>query len=128
MKTPITTGHPTVAPYSPGYAANGFIFTSGQVPIDPLTNTIVGATIEEQTERAMQNLKIVLAHGGVGMDRVIKTTCFLKNMSDFAAFNAVYATYFPENPPARSCFAVADLPLGAMVEIEAIALQQSTIK
>lgn len=112
-----------VGPYSQGVAANGFIFASGQVPIDPRKGKIVVESIEEQTEQALQNLKCVLAEGSVGFDRVVKTTCFLADINDFAAFNKVYEKYFPENPPARSCVQVAGLPLGAKVEIEVIAVQ-----
>ncbi|MDO4269655.1 MAG: RidA family protein [Eubacteriales bacterium] len=112
-----------VGPYSQAIAANGVIYTSGQVPIDPKEGKIVAETIEEQAEQVMQNLKAVLAQGGVGFDRVVKTTCFLADMNDFAAFNGVYAKYFPENAPARSCVQVAALPLGAKVEVEVIAVQ-----
>ena len=109
-----------VGPYSQAIAANGFVFTSGQVPIDPKEGKIVATTIEEQTEQVMKNLQCVLAQGGVGFDRVVKTTCFLADMGDFAAFNEVYARYFTSKP-ARSCVAVKDLPKGALCEIEAVA-------
>ena len=112
-----------VGPYSQAVASNNIIFTSGQIPINPKTGKIEVATIEEQTEQVMKNLHYVLAQGGVAFDRVIKTTCFLADMNDFAAFNGVYAKYFPENPPARSCVQVAALPMGAKVEVEAIAVQ-----
>ena len=92
-----------VGPYSQAISANNFLFTSGQIPINPATGKIDATTIEEQTEQVMNNLHHVLAQGGVAFDRVVKTTCFLADMNDFAAFNAVYAKYFPENPPARSC-------------------------
>ena len=107
-----------VGPYSQAIAANGFVFTSGQVP-----GKIVATTIEEQTEQVMKNLQCVLAQGGVSFDRVVKTTCFLSDINDFAAFNGVYAKYFPEGAPARSCVEVAALPLGAKVEVEVIAVQ-----
>nr|WP_308505339.1 RidA family protein [uncultured Agathobaculum sp.] len=110
-------------PYSQAVASNNIIFTSGQIPINPKTGKIEAATIEEQTEQVMKNLHYVLAQGGVAFDRVIKTTCFLADMNDFAAFNGVYAKYFPENPPARSCVQVAALPMGAKVEVEVIAVQ-----
>ena len=106
-----------VGPYSQAIAANGFVFTSGQVPIDPKAGKIVATTIEEQT------LQCVLAQGGVSFDRVVKTTCFLSDINDFAAFNGVYAKYFPEGAPARSCVEVAALPLGAKVEVEVVAVQ-----
>lgn len=112
-----------VGPYSQAIEAGGMVFTSGQVPIDPRAGKIVATTIEEQTEQVMHNLKVVLAQAGVGMDRVIKSTCFLADMNDFAAFNGVYAKYFPENAPARSCVQVAALPLGAKVEVEVVAIK-----
>ena len=112
-----------VGPYSQAVASDNIIFTSGQIPINPKTGKIEAATIEEQTEQVMQNLHYVLAEGGVAFDRVIKTTCFLADMNDFAAFNGVYAKYFPENPPARSCVEVSTLPMGIKLEIEAIAVQ-----
>ena len=112
-----------VGPYSQAISANNFLFTSGQIPINPATGKIDATTIEEQTEQVINNLHHVLAQGGVAFDRVVKTTCFLADMNDFAAFNAVYAKYFPENPPARSCVEVGALPMGAKVEVEVIALQ-----
>ena len=112
-----------VGPYSQAVASDNIIFTSGQIPINPKTGKIEAATIEEQTEQVMKNLHYVLAQGGVAFDRVIKTTCFLADMNDFAAFNGVYAKYFPENPPARSCVEVSTLPMGIKLEIEAIAVQ-----
>ena len=107
-----------VGPYSQAIASNGFIYTSGQIPIDPATGKIEAATIEEQTEQVMKNLQ-----GGVSFDRVVKTTCFLSDINDFAAFNGVYAKYFTEQAPARSCVQVAALPLGAKVEVEVVAVQ-----
>ena len=112
-----------VGPYSQAIVANGFIFASGQVPINPATGKIEATTIEEQTEQVMQNLHYVLAQSSVAFDRVVKTTCFLSDINDFAAFNGVYAKYFPEEAPARSCVQVAALPLGAMVEVEVIAVK-----
>lgn len=112
-----------VGPYSQAVVANKMIFTSGQIPINPKTGKIEATTIEEQTEQIMQNLHCVLAEGGVAFDRVIKTTCFLADMNDFAAFNSVYGKYFPEGAPARSCVQVAALPMGAKVEVEVIAVQ-----
>ena len=112
-----------VGPYSQAIASNGIIFTSGQIPVNPATGKVEATTIEEQTEQVMENLHIVLAQGGVAFDRVVKTTCFLADMNDFEAFNRVYAKYFPENPPARSCVQVAALPMGAKVEVEVIAVQ-----
>ena len=112
-----------IGPYSQGFITNGFFYSSGQVPLDPATGAVVGTTIEEQTEQVMKNLQCVLAQGGVGFDRVVKTTCFLSDINDFAAFNGVYAKYFPEGAPARSCVEVAALPLGAKVEVEVVAVQ-----
>ena len=112
-----------VGPYSQAIASNGIIYTSGQIPVNPATGKVEATTIEEQTEQVMENLHIVLAQGGVAFDRVVKTTCFLADMNDFEAFNRVYAKYFPENPPARSCVEVSTLPLGIKLEIEAIAVQ-----
>ena len=109
-----------VGPYSQAVKGGGFIFTSGQIAIDPADNTVKAETIEEQTERVCLNLKAVLEEAGSGLDRVVKTVCFLKDMGDFAAFNAVYAKYFP-SLPARSCVAVRELPKGVMVEVECVA-------
>ena len=106
-----------IGPYSQGIETEKLVFTSGQIPIDPSTGKLVPGGIEEQAGQVMQNLKAILAESGVGMDRIVKTTCFL------AAFNAVYAQYFTENPPARSCFQVAALPMGAKVEVECIAVR-----
>ena len=112
-----------VGPYSQAIASNDIIYTSGQIPVNPATGKVEATTIEEQTEQVMENLHIVLAQGGVAFDRVVKTTCFLADMNDFEAFNRVYAKYFPENPPARSCVEVSTLPMGIKLEIEAIAVQ-----
>ncbi len=109
-----------VGPYSQAVRSGGFIFTSGQIAIDPADNTVKAATIEEQTEQVCRNLCAVLEAAGSGLDRVIKTVCFLADMGDFAAFNAVYAKYFP-SLPARSCVAVKALPKGVMVEVECVA-------
>ena len=112
-----------VGPYSQAVITGNLIFTSGQIALDPNTGKIESDTIEGQTEQVMQNLHCVLAEGGVAFDRVVKTTCFLADMNDFAAFNEVYGKYFPENPPARSCVQAAALPKGAKVEIEVIAVK-----
>ena len=112
-----------VGPYSQAIMTDTMIYTSGQIPIDPKVGKIVAETIEAQTEQVMNNLKAVLATAGVGMDRIVKTTCYLADINDFAAFNGVYARYFLENPPARSCFQVAALPMGAKVEVEVVAVR-----
>lgn len=112
-----------IGPYSQGIMTDRYIFTSGQLPVAPEAGKITVETIEGQAEQALTNLKAVLAEAGIGMDRVLKTTCFLADINDFAAFNAVYGKYFPENAPARSCFQVAALPMGAKLEIECIALR-----
>ena len=110
-----------IGPYSQAIEAKGFVFTSGQIALDPVTGQIEAATVEAQAEQAIANLRAVLAAAGSGRGRVVKTPCFLKNMADFAAFNAVYARHFPGNP-ARSCVQAAALPKGALVEIEAVAI------
>ena len=116
-----TTNAPAaIGPYSQAIRVGDFLFTSGQIPLDPATGVIVGETITEQTERVMQNLGAVLSAAGSGFENAVKTTCFLADMGDFAAFNAVYAKYFT-TCPARSCVAVKTLPKGALVEVEVIA-------
>ena len=121
MRTIYTDKAPAaIGPYSQAMAINGLLFTSGQIAIDPATGNIDAQTVEEQTHQALRNLQAVLEAAGTGLDKVIKTTCFLRHMSDFAAFNAVYAQYFP-NKPARSCVEVGALPKDALVEVEAVA-------
>ncbi len=109
-----------VGPYSQAYVHNGILYTSGQIPLDPATGAIVGSTIEEQAHQACRNLGAVLEAAGTGYEQVIKTTCFLADMNDFAAFNAVYEQYFTSKP-ARSCVAVKTLPKNVLCEIELIA-------
>ena len=111
-----------IGPYSQAIKAGGFVFTSGVIPLDPTTGETVGANITEQTGQVMANLKAVLEAAGSGLDKVIKTTCFLQNLGDFAAFNAVYAESFSIEPPARSTVQVAKLPREVLVEVEAVAL------
>ncbi|MCS6848508.1 MAG: RidA family protein [Anaerolineae bacterium] len=111
-----------IGPYSQAIVAGGLVFCSGQIPIDPATGELVAGGVEEQTHRVLTNLKAVLEAAGSSLDRVLKTTVFLQNMGDFAAMNAVYATYFSNDPPARSTVEVAKLPRNALVEIECIAL------
>lgn len=109
-----------IGPYSQAIKTDGFVFTSGQIPLDPETAVIVGSNITEQAEQVMKNLSAVLEAAGTGFDNVVKTTCFLSDISDFADFNAVYGKYIT-SAPARSCVAVKDLPKGALVEVEIIA-------
>ena len=108
-----------IGPYSQGYIVNGFVFTSGQIAIVPETGEVPEG-IEAQTAQSCKNVGTILEAAGSGFDKVIKTTCFLAEIADFAAFNAVYAQYFTSKP-ARSCFAVKDLPKGVLCEIECIA-------
>ena len=109
-----------IGPYSQAMKIDNLVFTSGQIPIDPATGEFNGSTIEEQTHQICKNLQKVLEEAGSGLDKAIKTTCFLADIADFGAFNEVYATYFTSKP-ARSCVAVKDLPKGALAEIEVIA-------
>lgn len=109
-----------IGPYSQAVVYNGILYTSGQIGINPQTSNIDGKDITEQTEQVMQNLKAVLEEAGTCFDNVIKTTCFIADIKDFAAFNEVYAKYFTSKP-ARSCVAVKDLPKGALCEVELIA-------
>jgi 2-iminobutanoate/2-iminopropanoate deaminase len=111
-----------IGPYSQAIKANGLVFCSGQVALDPASGEMLNGDVRAQTERALKNLEGVLAAAGSGFDKVVKTTVFLKTMSDFAAMNEVYAKFFPAPHPARSTVAVADLPRQALVEIEVIAL------
>lgn len=108
-----------IGPYSQGFEVNGFVFTSGQIPINP-ENGEIPEGIEAQANQSCKNVGAILEAAGVGYDQVIKTTCFLADMNDFAAFNQVYAEYFTSKP-ARSCVAVKELPKGVLCEIEAIA-------
>jgi 2-iminobutanoate/2-iminopropanoate deaminase len=110
------------APYNQAIAAGGFVFTAGQVPLDPDTNLIVDGDVGAQTDRVLRSLAAVLAGAGCGLDDVVKTTVFMTDLGEFAEMNAVYATHFTSHPPARSTVQVAALPAGARVEIEAIAL------
>ena len=109
-----------IGPYSQAIAVNGIVYTSGQIAIIPETGEIDGSTIESQAERCCMNLKALLEENGLGFDSVVKTTCFLADMGDFAAFNAVYGRYFT-GKPARSCVAVRTLPKNVLCEIELIA-------
>jgi 2-iminobutanoate/2-iminopropanoate deaminase len=124
MKTVINTnGAPqAIGPYSQAIKANGFLFVSGQIPLDPVSGQIVYGGVELQTYQVLNNLKAILAHEGLTFDNVVKTGVFLKDMEDFAVVNKVYAEYFTNEPPARACVQVARLPRDVSVEIEAIAV------
>ena len=111
-----------IGPYSQAIRANNLVFTAGQIPLDPATKHVVPGDVSAQTERVMANLGAVLAAAGSGFDRVLKTTCFLANLDDFPAFNVVYGRFFGDAPPARSTVQVAKLPLGVLVEVEAVAV------
>lgn len=110
-----------IGPYSQGYEVNGIIYTSGQIPVDPATGNIPEG-IAAQAEQSCKNVGAILEAAGSGYDKVVKTTCFLAEIADFAAFNEVYAKFFVSKP-ARSCVAVKDLPKGVLCEIEAIAVK-----
>lgn len=124
MKEIISTerGPKAIGPYSQAVRANGFIFISGQVAFDPATSQIVEGDIAKQTERVMENLKAIVEAAGSMLDKVVKTTVFLKDMGEFAKMNEVYGRYFPANAPARATVEVARLPRDVRVEIELIAL------
>lgn len=109
-----------IGPYSQAVKANGMLFTSGQIAINPKTNNVDAKTIEEQTEQVCKNLCAVVEAAGTSMEKVVKTVCFLADINDFAAFNEVYGKYFVSKP-ARSCVAVKDLPKGVLCEVELIA-------
>ena len=111
-----------IGPYAQAIKAAGFVYTAGQISLDPKTGNLVAGGIVEQTRQVLENLKAVLAAAGSSLDRVIKTTVFLKNMTDFAAMNDVYAEYLGNTKPARSTVAVAELPRDALVEIDLVAL------
>lgn len=125
MKKVISTSNAPAAigPYSQAIETDGYVFTSGQIPINPATGEVEGKTIEEQTEQVMHNIGALLEASGLTFANVVKTTCFLADLNDFAAFNAVYAKYFPNEAPARSCFAVAGLPKGAKLEVETVCVK-----
>ena len=124
MKHAIATkdGPQAIGPYSQAIKANGFIFVSGQVAIDPATQQVVSGDVAAQTERVMKNLSGILKAAGSGLENVVRSTVFLKNMGDFAAMNEVYGRHFTSTPPARSTVEVARLPKDVLVEIDVIAL------
>ena len=124
MKVVYTDKAPAaIGPYSQAMILNGVLFTSGQIPVDPATGEISGDTIETQAEQVMKNLGEVLKEAGSSFEKAVKTTCFLADMADFAAFNAVYEKYFTSKP-ARSCVAVKQLPKNVLCEVEAIAVAE----
>lgn len=112
-----------VGPYSQAVEANGFLFISGQIPIDPSTGKVVEGGIKEQTEQVLKNVGAILKEAGLDYKNVIKTTCLLSDMDNFAAMNEVYARFFTSEMPARAAYGVVRLPLGVMVEIECIAVR-----
>jgi 2-iminobutanoate/2-iminopropanoate deaminase len=124
MRDVISTsdGPKAIGPYSQAIRANGFVFVSGQVSIDPVTNTLVLGDVGAQTERVLQNLSGILKAAGTSLQKVVRATVFLKNMNDFAAMNEVYGKHFSSQPPARSTVEVARLPKDVLVEIDVIAL------
>ncbi|HPC98569.1 MAG TPA: RidA family protein [Bacteroidales bacterium] len=125
MKKIITTqaAPSAVGPYSQAVEVNGTLFISGQIPLDPSTGKIISGGIAEQTEQVLRNVGAILEAAGYTYEDVVKSTCFLKDISDFKAMNEVYSRFYPSNPPARSAFAVKDIPLGALIEIETIAMK-----
>jgi 2-iminobutanoate/2-iminopropanoate deaminase len=123
MKTIVSTDKAPAAigPYSQAVKVGNLLFTSGMIPIDPATNTLVEGGIEVQAERALENVKALLEASGTSLDKVVKTVVFIKNMDDFAKVNEIYAKYFTKDFPARSCVEVARLPKDVLIEVEAIA-------
>lgn len=111
-----------IGPYSQAIKIENTLYTSGQIPVDPTNGKVISTEITEQAQQVMKNLQAVLEEGGSNLNSVIKTTCFLTDMADFAAFNEVYGSYFGYHKPARSCVAVKELPLNVRVEVEAIAV------
>jgi 2-iminobutanoate/2-iminopropanoate deaminase len=125
MKKVINTANAPAAigPYSQAIEANSTLYISGQVPINPETGKVVEGGIIEQTEQVMKNIEAILSEAGYSFDNVVKSTCLLSDMSNFKAMNEVYGKYYSKNPPARAAFAVKELPLGVMIEIETIAVK-----
>ena len=122
-KVTTTSAPAALGPYSQAIALDGMVFASGQIALDPASGQLVEGDVQAQTHRALRNLTAVLEAAGSSLSNVVKTTVFLTSMSNFTAMNEVYATYFGDEPPARSTVAVAELPKGAQVEIEAIAVR-----
>ena len=123
MKDVVLTDHgpKPIGPYSQAVKSNGFLFVSGQIALEPASGEFAGVTVQQQTERVLENLKAILGAGGASLSHVVKTTVFLKEMNDFAAMNEVYARYFTATPPARSTVQAARLPKDALVEIDVVA-------
>ena len=119
ISTPNAPG--AIGPYSQGIKTGGMVYTSGQIALDPATGAMVGANVAQQTEQIMKNLSAILQAAGTSLENVVKTTCFLADIADFAAFNEVYGKFIA-SAPARSCVAVKDLPKGALAEVEVIAV------
>jgi len=124
MRQVVTTPNApqAIGPYSQAIKANGFVFVSGQISIDPESGNVMGGAVTEQTERVIKNLAAILESAGSGLDKVVKSTVYLKSMADFPAMNEVYATFFESNPPARATVEVSRLPKDVLVEIDVIAL------
>jgi len=123
-----TSGAPkAIGPYSQAIRANGFVFISGQVAIDPATQQVIDGDVAAQTDRVLKNLSAILEAAGGGLEKVVRSTVFLKNMGDFAAMNEVYGKYFKDDPPARSTVEVARLPKDVLIEIDVIALTDSIV-
>jgi 2-iminobutanoate/2-iminopropanoate deaminase len=125
MRETVTTDHgpKAIGPYSQAVRANGFVFVSGQVALDPKTQQLIEGGIAQQTERVMENLKGIVEASGSTMAKVVKTTVFLTDMNDFSTMNEIYGRYFPSHPPARATVQVSRLPKDVRVEIEVVALQ-----
>ncbi|MEW6329309.1 MAG: RidA family protein [Candidatus Micrarchaeota archaeon] len=123
MRKTISTGRApkAIGPYSQAILSGNLIFVSGQLPIDPATNALVEGGVKEQTTRSLENLKAILEEAGSSLEKVLKTTVYLKNMNDFPAMNEIYGNYFKEAPPARATVEVARLPKDALVEIKCVA-------
>jgi 2-iminobutanoate/2-iminopropanoate deaminase len=112
-----------IGPYSQAIEAGNTLYISGQVPINPETSKVEASGIEDQTEQVMKNIGAILKEAGYGFENVVKSTCLLSDMANFAGMNKVYGSYYPNNPPARAAFAVKELPLGVLIEIECIAVK-----
>jgi len=112
-----------IGPYSQAIEVNGMLFISGQIPIDPATGKVIEGGINEQTEQVMKNIEAILHAAGFDFKDVVKSTCLLSDMDNFAAMNAIYGKYYPENPPVRAAYSVVKLPLSVLVEIETIAVK-----